>query len=142
MKRKIYRVDHRTTHTNSGHRLERPFTVVTLCGCVHEHVVYDGDSAEPGTEVECTSCGDLEPHFARIREFVASGRYSHATRRSTAASRCRAWEHFMFYCVDRSSPTQCHLEFSAPACDEIEALLVELGVRALPGPSRGAMAML
>jgi hypothetical protein len=140
MLRKVSRVDRRVTHTHSGYPIDKPFTVVTVHGCVHECCVF-GDGDVPA-EIECERCGDLAPVLERIREFVASPEYSHATIRSTAANRCRAWESYFFYRRDPSSPTQCVLEFGAPACDEIKALLSDLRTRAVPGPSRGEMALL
>lgn len=138
MLRKVTSILRHTTHTNSGHKLETPFTVVSLAGCVHEVV-----SEKPvGEMIECESCGNLESNFQQVRNFMTSPEFSHVTRRSTAANRCRAWEHFCFYRRDKTSPTQCQLAFMAPACDEIDALIRELGSRAVPGPSRGEMAML
>ena len=137
MQRVIKQVIRRVTHMDGGLRLETPFSVVTFAGCVHE-----GCSEEPiGTRVECERCGDLAAAILQIREFMASTEYSHVTERSTAANRTRAWTSFLFYRRDPDSPTQCVLAFGAPCCDEIRALIAELGGRAVPGPSRGEMAI-
>jgi hypothetical protein len=136
MLRKISHIVRRVTHTNSGLRLAEPFTVVRLHGCVHEET-----SDQPvGAEIECRHCGALEPQTARIREFMASAAYSHVTLRSVAANHDPSWSSYMFYRIDRTSPTQCCLAFSASACDEIEAVIRECDGCAIPGPSRGAIA--
>ena len=131
----VVRVSHRSS---SGFELIPPLRVVGMCGCVH-HAVSD----EPvGAEIECTSCGDLDPISARIREFVASDLFSHVTERSMACNGERSWTSFYFYRVDRTSPTQCVLEFGAPCCDEIREVIAECKTRALPGPTRGQFARL
>lgn len=138
MQRSIASVVRVSTHSNSGWAHPKPLRIVRLCGCVHEAV-----SDEPvGASIECTSCGDLTTVIQRIREFVASDKFSHVTERSTACNNDPSWSSFFFYRCDPTSPTQCILEFAAPRCDEIARLIGELGTRALPGPTRGQFARL
>ena len=141
MLRTITRLIRTSLHSNSGHRHNKPLHIYALRGCVHEACNFGDDPLPIGSDVSCDLCGDVNAALNRIRAFVPTDDYSHVTIRSLAADRCRAWESYFFYRRDVTSPTQCRLEFSAPACDEVAALVDELGKRAVPGPSRGAMAM-
>lgn len=138
MLREVTSIIRRCTHSNSGFPHPKPFTLVSVKGCVHEVC-----SDEPvGAIIECTQCGDLDAHKSRVQEFFDSGLLSHVTRRSCAANRCRAWESLNVYRQHPSSPTGCILEFSIPACDELEQFCASIGKRSVLGPSRGEMALL
>jgi hypothetical protein len=94
-----------------------------------------------GAEIDCASCDRNGAAVQEILAFVKTPEYSHTTLRDLTASKTGEWMSFCVYRIDRSSPTQCSLALSVEATPETERALRDAGVRFVPGPSRGAMAM-
>lgn len=95
-----------------------------------------------GADADCVKCDQNRERVARIIEFCKTPEFSHVTHRDMTASKTGEWMSFCVYRIDRSSPTQCCLEMSVEANPETERALREAGIKFVPGPSRGSIAML
>ncbi len=95
-----------------------------------------------GADADCARCDENREAVLRIIAFAATDEYSHTTLRDLTASKTGEWMSFCVYRIDRSSPTQCNLAMSVEATPETERALRDAGIKFVPGPSRGSMAML
>lgn len=137
MQRPIQRELRVTYYDNCGFPIDPPMRVVSLKGCVHE-VVSD---APVGEYARCKHCGNVRRHVRAVTDFIRCPEFSHITIRSSAANRCKSWESYHLFQVEPESPTQCILAMTAPVCDEVTRAIEAAGARAVPGPSRGKMAL-
>lgn len=129
-----------------------PYTIATYaCGHGVEMIYRDerGDRHNPanwvlqvGAEADCERCDQNREAVEHIIAFCKTPEFSHVTLRDMTASKTGEWMTFCVYRIDRTSPTQCCLEMSVEATPETERALREAGIRFVPGPSRGSMAML